>query len=224
VGQSCGLAALICAWAVLFGPATSAAQTQPTTASATLVDRNGLTLATADLREQPDQVLISLTFPRVGALVGDHAIHIHEHSGCTAPDFADAGGIFNPRGNQHGFLNPAGPMVGDLPDLVLGGDGAARYNISAPLATLRPSPTSLLSPGGTALVIADGPDDNRTQPDGNSGARVACGAILAPGQAPPATSSSGGGLGSVAIGALGALLIVVGILLRSTRVRQTRVG
>jgi len=36
---------------------------------------------------------------------------------------------------------------------------------------------SLFSNGGTALVIHAGPDDMKTDPAGNSGARIACGTI-----------------------------------------------
>jgi Cu/Zn superoxide dismutase len=39
---------------------------------------------------------------------------------CDPPDFATAGGIFNPSGKQHGLRNPDGPMAGDLPNLVVG--------------------------------------------------------------------------------------------------------
>jgi superoxide dismutase, Cu-Zn family len=217
------LCGLFCAVAVLAAPLIAWAQA-PTTASARLVDRNGRTLATADLREQPDQVLIALSFASPSALTGDHAIHIHERGQCTAPDFADAGAIFNPQGKEHGLLNPAGPMVGDLPDLVLGADGVAHYNLAAPLATLRPGPNSLLGPGGTSLVITEAADDNQSQPSGNSGARIACGVITAAGQAPADSSvragtSSSDLSGSIAIGALGVLLIAGGVLLRISRNR-----
>lgn len=229
-GVKSALAVVLCALAVLAGPSNVLAQTPPTTASATLLDRNGQMLATAELREQPDQVLIALTFARAGVLTGEHAIHIHERGQCTAPDFADAGSIFNPQRKEHGLLDPAGPMVGDLPDLVLGHDGAARYNVAAPLATLRPGPTSLLNPGGTALVIDDGPDDNRSQPDGNSGARIACGVIVAGSQAlsaqvPNAAATSAANdasnpvVESIAVAALGVLLIAGGLLLRGSRTR-----
>jgi Cu/Zn superoxide dismutase len=49
-----------------------------------------------------------------------------------ATAFATAGGIFNPFGKQHGLLNTAGPMAGDVPSLVIGPAGVGAYNTAAP--------------------------------------------------------------------------------------------
>ena len=46
---------------------------------------------------------------------GDHAVHIHEHAMCDAPDFKTAGGHFNPDSKKHGTENPMGHHNGDLP-------------------------------------------------------------------------------------------------------------
>jgi len=189
------------------------------TATAELRDRTGKSVATADLHESQNEVLITLTFARDAPLTGTHAIHIHDRGRCGGSDFGGAGGIFNPQGKQHGLLNPAGPMVGDLPDIVLGPTGLARYNVSAPLATLRPGPASLLGPGGTAIVIDAGQDDNRTQPDGNSGARIACGIILAPGQAAPSAEAPAL-LSPLVLAGLGVCLILVGMALPWWRRRR----
>jgi Cu-Zn family superoxide dismutase len=41
--------------------------------------------------------------------------------------------------------------------------------------TLGEGPTSLFQPGGTSIVIHASLDDYKTDPAGNSGARIACG-------------------------------------------------
>jgi len=44
--------------------------------------------------------------------------------------------------------------------------------------TLAEGTNSLFHAGGTALVIHAKPDDGKTDPAGNAGARVACGVII----------------------------------------------
>jgi superoxide dismutase, Cu-Zn family len=194
--QPLSTALVLAALAVLAAPFGGAEAQQATpSAIADVHDAAGQLVATADLREGQGLVLINLAFPN-RALTGDHAIHIFETGRCDPPDFSTAGAIFNPYGKQHGLLNAEGPMAGDLPSLTLGPNGLDHYSISAPLVTLRPGPGSVLRPNGTALVIHARADDDRTQPDGNSGARIACGLIVAGTRAAPATSataSSGSG-------------------------------
>jgi len=43
--------------------------------------------------------------------------------------------------------------------------------------TLSPGAHSLLGDKGTAIVVHANPDDDKTDPTGNSGARIACGVI-----------------------------------------------
>ena len=111
---------------------------------------------------------------------GPHGLHIHVQGTCTPPDFASAGPHFNPEGREHGRLNPNGPHLGDLPNLVAGPDGSADTTFSVPAELAAPGPRSLLQPGGTAIVIHANADDERTDPSGGSGDRVAC-AVLEPG-------------------------------------------
>src|SRR5690242_13353505 len=49
---------------------------------------------------------------------GQHAVHIHEHAACDAPDFKTAGGHFNPTSKKHGMENSMGHHAGDLPQNV----------------------------------------------------------------------------------------------------------
>jgi len=108
---------------------------------------------------------------------GPHGFHIHAVGRCEPPDFASAGGHFNPYGKKHGLKNPEGPHAGDLPNLIIGPDGTAKAEVVASQVTLRPGINSLFDPDGSALVIHADPDDEMTDPTGNSGARIACGII-----------------------------------------------
>jgi len=112
-----------------------------------------------------------------GLTPGRHGIHIHAVGRCDPPDFKTAGGHLNPAGKPHGLLNPAGHHAGDLPNLVVDKDGKARANFVAQGATLGEGEGSLFGPDGSSLVIHADPDDQKTDPSGNSGARVACGVI-----------------------------------------------
>ena len=109
---------------------------------------------------------------------GPHGTHIHAVGKCTAPDFASAGPHWNPAGRQHGRLNPPGPHLGDLPNLEVRENGTGRVDFDLPVPTGTPADANpLLDADGTAIVIHAAADDERTDPAGNSGARIACGAF-----------------------------------------------
>ena len=146
-------------------------------ARAQLVDAEGNVVATATLRETAGHgVLIRLEAERLPA--GEHAFHIHQTGRCEPPSFESAGGHYAPRGRQHGFLVPAGPHAGDLPNLHIPQGGRHVVEVLAAGVTLRPgAPNTLFDEDGSALVVHAGPDDYRSQPAGNAGGRVACGVI-----------------------------------------------
>jgi Cu-Zn family superoxide dismutase len=108
---------------------------------------------------------------------GRHGIHIHAVGKCEPPDFKSAGGHFNPTARKHGLKSSEGAHVGDMPNLEVGKDGKAKATMTARGATLAEGEGSLFGPDRTALVIHADPDDERTDPAGNSGARIACGVI-----------------------------------------------
>lgn len=111
-----------------------------------------------------------------GVAPGAHGAHLHTVGKCDAPDFSSAGGHLNPHARMHGTANPQGPHLGDLPNLIAGTDG--KGSITAHLTgTAAELTAALFDADGTAVVIHAGPDDNRTDPSGNSGGRVACGVL-----------------------------------------------
>ncbi len=146
-------------------------------ATATMINAAGATVGTATLTPtvRGTGVLINITLN--GLPAGTHALHIHSVGKCDKPDFTSAGGHFNPGMKEHGTENPKGAHAGDLPNIELLGRGDDHVSMAVGGVTLAPGPTSLFHPGGTSLVIHASPDDNKTDPAGNAGARIACGVI-----------------------------------------------
>lgn len=147
------------------------------------------TTATVELRTPAGQSVGTARFTQVGSVVrillearglppGLHAVHIHAVGKCDPPDFNSAGPHFNPTNKQHGALNPQGPHAGDLPNLNVGPDGTGRLETATEQITLGGGPTSLWDADGASLIVHAAPDDFKTDPTGNSGARIACGVIM----------------------------------------------
>ncbi|MBD3427113.1 MAG: superoxide dismutase [Candidatus Omnitrophica bacterium] len=135
-------------------------------------ERAGIVL----FEEAQDGVRIDIIITNLPA--GEHAFHIHESPNCDRPDFKSAGGHFNPGGTKHGFLNPEGPHAGDLPNIVVKGDGTLIKKVVTDLITLdEGEKNSLFRGAGTSVVIHENPDDYITDPAGRGGKRIACGTI-----------------------------------------------
>lgn len=143
------------------------------TASATIRSATGRVVGHAIVREVSGGLRITVDADHLPP--GQHGIHIHSVGQCDAPDFASAGGHWNPTGTKHGSLNPAGPHMGDMPNLVIAAGGRGSVGVNLPGGTL----AGLLDADGAAIVIHAGPDDLMTDPSGNSGARLACGVFAA---------------------------------------------
>lgn len=105
----------------------------------------------------------------------EHGMHIHEGAACGDDGMA-AGGHFNPHGKPHSRHTDANRHAGDLPSLKAGKDGRAKIDVEIDGIAVGSGAGNVI--GRTVIVHAD-PDDFRTQPTGNSGARIACGVIRA---------------------------------------------
>jgi Cu-Zn family superoxide dismutase len=145
------------------------------TAEAHFIDSAGNPVGTALLTEESGGVRFHFNLNHLSA--GTHGIHVHEKGDCTKPDFKSAGKHFNPDVKQHGAENPKGFHAGDLGNIEVGSDGTADAEVTAPQLTLKVSDHSLIRPGGTAIIIHAGRDDQKSDPSGNSGNPVACGVI-----------------------------------------------
>jgi Cu-Zn family superoxide dismutase len=156
----------------------SAAVADPDPIRVTLRDGAGREIGRAVLTAVDEGVAVKIEVK--GLTPGFHGLHIHEHGRCEGPTFESAGAHFNPTRAQHGYLHAAGPHAGDLPNLLADASGAASAEwVTNRLTLAGDAADSLLRGSGTALIIHAGPDDYRTDPAGNAGARVACGVIRA---------------------------------------------
>ena len=102
--------------------------------------------------------------------------HVHEKGDCSSLDGMAAGEHFNPFAKPHAHYSVAERHTGDLANLRSDAEGVAVYAFETNLLTVTAGPTSVV---GRAIIIHAESDDYRTQPTGNSGARIACGLIRA---------------------------------------------
>lgn len=114
-----------------------------------------------------------LTLSLTAMKAGTYGMHLHETGKCEAPDFKSAGGHWNPESKEHGLDNPNGSHAGDIPNLNVAADG--KFDEQIHLMQLKLAASDFMDADGAALVIHAGPDDNVTDPSGNSGARIICG-------------------------------------------------
>ena len=108
---------------------------------------------------------------------GQHGIHFHQVAKCEGPGFETAGAHFNPDSKQHGTKNPQGPHAGDMNNFMVNPKGMSMATVTDMRVNLGSDNHSLYSNGGTSLVIHEKADDMKTDPSGNSGARIGCGVI-----------------------------------------------
>ena len=95
--------------------------------------------------------------------MGFFGFHIHQGRDCSGVGFSETEGHFNPTGQIHP------EHAGDMPPLI-----SCHGNAYLSFKTDRFSVNDIV---GRTVVIHNDPDDFHTQPAGNAGKKIACGAI-----------------------------------------------
>ena len=144
-----------------------------TDARAELRDSAGRLVASASATTSGDRLRVRVE--AAGLAPGSYGAHIHAVGRCDPPGFESAGPHWNPTGREHGSQNPDGAHLGDLPNLLVGANGEGSFEFAIAGTRLSGGRVALLDEDGAAVVIHANPDDYRTDPSGNSGARLACG-------------------------------------------------
>jgi len=109
---------------------------------------------------------------------GEHALHFHEMGKCEGPAFETAGAHFNPDKKMHGLKNPQGAHAGDMNNFKVNANGTSMQTVTNKFVNMGDNGgTALFGGNGTALVIHAKADDQKTDPSGNSGDRIACGVV-----------------------------------------------
>ena len=161
----------------LLGPALlqGAAAEDAATAKAALKDAKGQDVGVASFTQTPAGVLIRLSVRSMPG--GEHAFRVHAVGKGEPPDFASAGGHFNPTSAHHGMMSGPG-HAGDMPNLHIPADGSLEVEVLNTAVTFdKDKPNSVFHPGGTSVVIHAGKDDYTSDPAGNAGGRITCGVV-----------------------------------------------
>ena len=108
-----------------------------------------------------------------GLAPGKHGFHVHEFGDCSMADGTCAGAHFNPTGAPHAGPDDQERHIGDLGNIEVREDGTAAYKRVDKLVSLN-GPNSII---GRSVILHADPDDLKSQPSGNAGARVGCGVI-----------------------------------------------
>ena len=121
---------------------------------------------------------VSMTAVFSGLDEGEHAIHLHEKSDCSAEDGSSAGGHWNPTAQPHGaWGDEAGYHKGDIGNFTANANGVGTITFVTDEWCIGcgDSTKDII---GKSVIVHQGTDDFKSQPSGAAGARVSCGGII----------------------------------------------
>ncbi|MGQ0505084.1 MAG: superoxide dismutase family protein [Myxococcaceae bacterium] len=134
---------------------------------------------TATFTQQGSKVHLEVKVANVSP--GSHGIHLHQYGDCSAADGTSTGGHWNPSSVNHGGPTAAAHHAGDLGNIEVGADGKGTLNfdssewvVDAALVAGKRATNDVI---GRGIILHAKVDDLITQPTGNAGDRIACGAI-----------------------------------------------
>ena len=105
---------------------------------------------------------------------GIHGMHIHEKGDCSAADASSAGDHFNPAGKPHGDRSVLERHAGDLGNVEASSAGKVSATFDIDDISVSDGQQGII---GRSVILHAKADDLKTQPSGNSGARIACAVI-----------------------------------------------
>lgn len=109
-----------------------------------------------------------------GLTPGTHGFHIHEYGDISDPKARSCGSHFNPHKAAHGSPSSKSHHLGDLGNIQASPSGNAHLEIIVDGDFSLSGENSII---GRSVVVHQDPDDLKSQPAGNSGARVGMGVI-----------------------------------------------
>jgi Cu-Zn family superoxide dismutase len=126
-----------------------------------------------ELKEKGVKMELELLVPsKAGQSV---AVHLHEHGMCGNAG-GDAHGHWNPTGKAHGKWGEGQFHAGDIGNISLDANGRGKLTLVTDLWSIGGSEMTNIV--GRGVIVHSGVDDYTTQPSGNSGPRIGCGAVV----------------------------------------------
>jgi len=139
--------------------------------AAEVIGAEGSVIGEVTMTQGPHGVLGSVVLNAGAVSPGWHGLHIHQVGDCSdVGRFTNSGGHLGKIEGGHGLLNPAGPEMGDLPNLYAHANGSAGMEFFSALFSLN----DLRDEDGAALILHQNRDDHISQPIGGAGPRVGC--------------------------------------------------